>query len=1111
MANIVGEEIPKYTIDQIKQRQITHGKGSSPNNQRTNQDLNVLNSRTSWVKLASGVSVESEKLKELDLPSTYVGMGLAKNHVLFGGTSTLSGPINNQWLYPKSSNVGISGYEKSNDFGVIPMPGLIDVSVKTLNRGSIKKAKVRLKAYSREQFEILDILYLRLGFTVLLEWGNTNYIDNSGAYQTVGGTLVEDNKRFFNDSFTKDRSYLDLLGPLEYYRKKYQGNYDGFLGKISNFSWEFNEDGSYDISLDIISLGDVIESLKSNVSIDSELGTYIEKFRPKDEIPPEEDPSENSFLTPYDNNNIITSMLWLWKYISRDDTGETSRGISITTGNGTRGFVGRILKPGEGDTELEVYRIIIYEKGNPKNIIYSTPDIPYVSDEGIEDNVISFRKFLEAKNYSDALSESYTIFDLPVRVLDKPNLEVSFERNVALDAEKVFTTKVLPPKSILRLNTPEKDHYIRFEYLLQYITEKVLPKIKTNGERNPSIINIDNGRYDNIMYSLPNQISLDPRVCLVRNDKFFKSKTPDTPAQVLPELIPFRAVDYNSNASPNKAYIMNIYLNFNFVVDSLNSNTDERGDVGLFGFLSSICDGLNKALGGINNLEPIMDETTNTLRIIDSSPIPGVTKDKGDYILEVFGYRGNTSNFIRKIDLKTAITPEYATMVTVGATAGGYVKGTEATAFSKWNEGLIDRFKTDLTTADKKEEESIVVDEAEKNYVEQFLNQFVACYGFSVPNGWKNGRVNIKFVDDIIGSNISIVTEYFKYLQNKNKAGGAIGFIPFKFSFDMDGLSGFKIYNKLHISTRFLPRNYGNTLDFIITGITHDLKNNDWETSIQTQVIPKTTEISDLEISEEYIKQTINNVNNRGVGAQVSSCRELISSPRSVPKNKINSTSTEIDAVNYIIDYLEGGYYHPTQAFDPITKLISSGFKIMANSGETIYGLDRVAGGWMNSPEGRKFWATIDKISGNGAFGGINGRNSTKRTKDFGYAPIQQNSWGYNAFPGKKGIPPSPTLRRDASKMIKERYDKYFNLYFGTHPSGALIKSDGRGIFMFYRAVWNGSGFFQKYANNVKSKYDSGVTNIEDLICEDLTFRYNTKTSSFKKGVLYLRDAMVGF
>jgi hypothetical protein len=38
-------------------------------------------------------------------------------------------------------------------------------------------------------------------------------------------------------------------------------------------------------------------------------------------------------------------------------------------------------------------------------------------------------------------------------------------------------------------------------------------------------------------------------------------------------------------------------------------------------------------------------------------------------------------------------------MITVGATAGGYVKGTEATAFSKWNTGLTDRFKEEFFPA----------------------------------------------------------------------------------------------------------------------------------------------------------------------------------------------------------------------------------------------------------------------------------------------------------------------------------------------------------------------------------------------------------------------------
>jgi hypothetical protein len=67
------------------------------------------------------------------------------------------------------------------------------------------------------------------------------------------------------------------------------------------------------------------------------------------------------------------------------------------------------------------------------------------------------------------------------------------------------------------------------------------------------------------------------------------------------------------------------------------------------------------------------------------------------YELQIYGYNkianDYISNFVRKVDLKTTITPEFATMITVGATAGGYIKGTEATAFSKWNTGLTDRFK----------------------------------------------------------------------------------------------------------------------------------------------------------------------------------------------------------------------------------------------------------------------------------------------------------------------------------------------------------------------------------------------------------------------------------
>ena len=54
----------------------------------------------------------------------------------------------------------------------------------------------------------------------------------------------------------------------------------------------------------------------------------------------------------------------------------------------------------------------------------------------------------------------------------------------------------------------------------------------------------------------------------------------------------------------------------------------------------------------------------------------------------------------------------------------------------------------------------------------------------------------------------------------------------------MDGLSGMKIYNKIEVDTRFLPFNYPETLKFIVKRVSHKLSNGDWETSVETDVIP---------------------------------------------------------------------------------------------------------------------------------------------------------------------------------------------------------------------------------------------------------------------------------
>ena len=210
------------------------------------------------------------------------------------------------------------------------------------------------------------------------------------------------------------------------------------------------------------------------------------------------------------------------------------------------------------------------------------------------------------------------------------------------------------------------------------------------------------------MTCLPNQISFDWRKCIVARKDFNRASW-SYDQVIFPELPQWPL------GSSQVANAMNIYLNFEFIAESLTSNLDEKGNISVYNFIKSLCDGINVSLGGVNNLEPIIDEDTNTLNILDSTPNTHKnTQLLRDYTLKLYGYskQNNTagtedaSTFVRKVDLKTAITPEYATMVTVGATAGGYVKGIEATAFSKWNDGILDRFKEVLIAADEDSKDS---------------------------------------------------------------------------------------------------------------------------------------------------------------------------------------------------------------------------------------------------------------------------------------------------------------------------------------------------------------------------------------------------------------------
>ena len=305
MDKLFGESFDEYVHKQVNTRQASLAK-----HQKDVADLQVFNSSTPWVRLTSSIKIDAQRTKELatnlELSADKIeGFNLAKNLVLFAGASK-GDDLKNR--------IGGVGYGLDNAYGFLsdkeqgykPMPGITGITSKYKDNGSLKQAQVNITCFTRKQFEALEALYLRLGYTVILEWGHSVYFDNNGVKQNMNAMTIPNlmftSKKFVdpnkaaldatdrakaaNPNLTANQGqilYKEALdkqklenasnGPhptrirknILKSKEETGGNYDGMLAKIANYSWNLNNDLSYSITVDLVSVGDIIDSLKMNV------------------------------------------------------------------------------------------------------------------------------------------------------------------------------------------------------------------------------------------------------------------------------------------------------------------------------------------------------------------------------------------------------------------------------------------------------------------------------------------------------------------------------------------------------------------------------------------------------------------------------------------------------------------------------------------------------------------------------------------------------------------------------------------------------------------------------------------------------------------------------
>ena len=785
------------------------------------------------------------------------------------------------------------------------MPGIQSVDIKSKSMGSLREANITIRINDPEQLELIETLYLKIGYSIFLEWGNSSYYkyNSTDNYDYIKGAEAESGLLF--DFLTPTENLkncpTNFIKKIEEQREKSQGNYDALFGRVKNFSWEFTTSGYYTATLSIISWGDIIESL----SID---GFYPDVVLSK---LAEDDETDSSTVDKKDES-LLNSFIYEASLptVAEEITYVIDASSGIRT-NITESFFNPVKKTLKGLTTTKIKAI--------------SGVSTVKSNTGTETKSI-------ASDYSEALTYNRELTD-------------SFEK--AINGVASFGDNVTYS-------------YIRLGDLLDFIKTRLL--IYTENCDEP-IVTINTETETNFCYNPLINVSADPSKVMINTtlplsqqglkrlainrDRDFNDVDPDTTDNEIKRSI-FGVTDiqgknvkleeFTSNkvlsegkqiANVPVGLIMNIYFEKEFLYQQTTQLRNKKtGQLSIYKFLKSLLDEANSCLGGVNKLDlRVVNDTV--LEIYDQIPIYGWKKTQSEpQEFNIFGLKpvegiNTNGSFVTNFGLKTELTNEFSTITAIGAQANGSVVGEDATFFSRFNYGLEDRFYPKKLDSSSKNQKTLDLDEEEyQSLLVKILelwsdyslqgtklvstNMIVTTLGANITNGYTFPYFRIKSIPQYVKlqkaflkTAIKLKAKYSESLSNQ------IGMLPINLNLEMDGISGIRIYDQIRVNTKFLPSYYPKLLMFIIKGVSHSFNGSRWITSIETIAQPKVQYSKNLKTEEtktsnlpEFIEDDAE-VASRGEG--------LID----VTKTYSGSKKTIIDIYGWPVDIQEisGRYY----------------------------------------------------------------------------------------------------------------------------------------------------------------------------------------------------------
>jgi hypothetical protein len=825
--SIFKETFNKHIIKQFGIRETIIKQGNNPNNSNrfgnpqieVNQGLvvppktvklaagafytNTVH-RQCVIRMMSGVDIMSKSL--LETAEKNIPNNLAKMFILEGGTLPYRGTPKKGFGSEGAYNDPATRSNAGDGYGIVPMPGIINAEIRTKTTyGSLREAKVNFVCHNKRQLSALEILYMRPGMPLLLEWQWSPFIDNDGLINTTNYSLEG---KWFN----RFNNLTDFNQEIIAKKTSSGGNYDGFVGFCKNFNIVSRPDGGYDCTTEIIASGEVLQGLKARREGHTKLlDVYVNSEGEEIAFDADEVASHLNEVELDNMELILEGILELSNinsfsaYVGGQAAVVTTLDSGSISGSTT---IATTLSPLSGMPITETVTPQVTEGSISTTLLtalntdlasflgsYKDYDFLWKGEATGEETPHSYKA-----NFFNTYMSWRTLCDL-VNKLVFPNTDSS-----------------QPNEPLLKLVVGRMEN-LKFEYL------KMIPyKFTENVSYTYGGVERDlNALLDN---------SFDPSVCIL------PKQNRGTPAGT-------------------EFYIGNILLDVEHMLTKYREmaykGNDRKENFNLFDFFAEIWKDVNTACVGHHNFILQTDmENPNWVRVIDLSS--NCTLKPAD--LFEFKIQGNES-IVRDFNYNSTIPSSLSATIAIAAQAPHNASTLDQATFANFSRGIKSRFYKEsaltsnggiTTTLKEQYEKDVKKLIASVGKLEHYMALiFNSEKGGALLANRKENEVDGDTYGEVMSTAKTVENLMYSLLSRDSTTGektpiiplSRSAVVPLKFNCQLDGIGGLVVGNVFKVEKEKLPMGYrGEDVAFVLFGESQQITaGQDWTTEISGNII----------------------------------------------------------------------------------------------------------------------------------------------------------------------------------------------------------------------------------------------------------------------------------